>query len=227
LNKQEAIEASRQVGLPIHGVVDSIHWNVRLSDPDPKVRERGLQGLLKAIKDTRYIGGSAVLLVPGKVTNSQNENQDQVWERSIEQIRKAIPYAAKVGVRILIENVWNGFCYVHDGPDNQSADQLAAYIDEIASPWVGSYFDIGNHRKYAKPEEWIRTLGPRIVKVDVKDWSRQRGWVKIGEGDIDWSAIRDALREIGYAGWATAEVSGGGYDRLKEIHERMLKVFDL
>lgn len=220
-DKAEALKASRDTGLPVHGVVDSIHWGTRLSDPDPAVRAKGLEGLKTAIRESHFVGGYSVLLVPGKVSDPENENQEQVWHRSIEQIRQALPLAARLGIRILIENVWNGFCYQPDGSDNQTADQLAAYIDDIGSPWVGSYFDIGNHRKFAKPEEWIRTLGRRIVKLDVKDWSRANGWTKIGEGDMDWPAVRRALRDIGYSGWATAEVAGGNRDRIREIGERM------
>ncbi len=220
-DKAEALAASKKVGLPIHGVVDSIHWNKRLSDPDPAVREIGLQGLLTAIQEAHQVGGSAALLVPGKVTHPENENQQQVWDRSIEQIRKALPLASRLGIHILIENVWNGFCYTHEGPDNQSADKLAEYIDTFNSPWVGSYFDIGNHQKYGKPAEWIRTLGRRIVKLDVKDWGKANGFSKIGDGDIDWADVRKALGEIGYSGWATAEVRGGDRQRMAEVFQRM------
>jgi hexulose-6-phosphate isomerase len=226
-NKEEALAASRETGLPIHGAVDSIHWSVRLSDPSPEVRERAVQGLKTALEETRLVGGSAVLLVPGKVSHAENENQDQVWERSIDGIRKALPVAAKLGVRILIENVWNGFCYVHDGPDDQSADLLARYIDAIGSPWVGSYFDIGNHQKYGKPAEWIRTLGSRIVKLDVKDWGKAKGFSKIGEGDVDWPAVRAALKDIGFTGWCTAEVGGGDRNVMREIAGQMDSVLGL
>ncbi len=220
-DKGEALAASRVTRLPIHGVVDSIHWNIRLSDPDPAVREKGLKGLLTAISDTRLIGGSAVLLVPGKVSDPANENQEQIWERSIEQIRLALPAAAQFGIHILIENVWNGFCYQHDGPPDQSAGQLADYLDAIGSPWVGSYFDIGNHQKYGKPADWIRTLGRRIVKLDVKDWGVENGFCKIGEGDVDWPEVRKALRETGFTGWSTAEVAGGDRERIAEVGRRM------
>lgn len=220
-NKEEALAASRETGLPIHGVVDSIHWNVRLSDPDPAVREKARQGLETALRETRFVGGSAVLLVPGSVTNPERENHDQVWSRSIEEIRKVLPLAAKLGVHILIENVWNRFLYDHDGPDDQTAEKLATYIDEINSPWVGVYFDIGNHQKYGRPAAWIRTLGKRIVKLDVKDWGRSNGFSKIGEGDVDWAEVRAALREIGFTGWATAEVQGGDRERIRDIAQRM------
>ena len=221
VDKKEALEASRTLGFPIHGAVDSIHWGIRLSDPDPEVRQKGLDGLLKAIEDVHFVGGDAVLLVPGAARDPENESHGHVWTRSIEQIHKALPSASKWGVRILIENVWNNFLYDPNGDNRQSAALLAAYLDEIDSPWVGSYFDIGNHQKFGKPAEWIRMLGHRIVKLDVKDWGVSQGFCKIGEGDVDWADVRRALKEIGYTGWATAEVGGGDRERMKDIKQRM------
>ncbi|MGI9014788.1 MAG: sugar phosphate isomerase/epimerase family protein, partial [Phycisphaerales bacterium] len=217
----EVIAASREVELPVHGVVDSVHWQTRLSDPDETVRNSAVAALKTAVQDAHAYGGSSVLLVPGRVADAAHENVEQVWERSIAGINSVLPTAAKLGVHILIENVWNGFLYTHDGPADQSADELARYIDAINSPWIGSYFDIGNHQKYGKPAEWIRTLGKRIVKLDVKDWGIHAGWAKIGDGDVDWKAVARALDEISYTGWATAEVAGGNRDRLAEILERM------
>ena len=222
-----ALAASRKVGLPVHGVVDAIHWETRLSDPDETIRARALAGLKAAIQDAHFVGGTAVLLVPGKVTDEKNENQQQVWDRSIAEIRKALPLASRLGIHILIENVWNGFCYTHNGPDDQTADLLAKYIDTIGSPWVGVYFDIGNHQKYGKPAEWIRTLGRRIVKLDVKDWGKKNGFSKIGEGDVDWAAVRVALREIRFSGWATAEVRAGDRTRREEVAKNMNEALGL
>ncbi len=215
---QELIEASRKTGLPIHGVVDMVHWRQRLSSPDPAVRERGRMALEQAIRDTYTLHGNAVLLVPGRVTGP-DENHDHVWQRSIVEIRKVLPLAAKLGVRVLIENVWNGFC--------EDPQQFRDYIDEIASPWVGVYFDIGNVRKFGPSEDWIRTLRHRIVKLDVKDWGKANGFCKIGDGDVNWPEVRKALREIGFTGWCTAEVRGGDHERLAEIAERMNRVLGL
>ena len=131
--------------------------------------------------------------------------------------------SSRLGIHILIENVWNNFLYDPKGDNNQSADLLAKYLDEMNSPWVGSYFDIGNHQRFGKPAEWIRTLGKRIVKLDVKDWGKSNGFCKIGDGDVDWPDVRKALGEIGFTGWSTAEVGGGNRDRIKEIHDRMDK----
>lgn len=219
--KAEALAASRKVGLQVHGVVDSIHWKQTLSHPDAAVREKGLQGLLTAIRECHQVGGTAVLLVPGVARGGVS--REQAWERSIPEIRKALPLAARLGIHILIENVRNNMFYDAKGSNNQTAEKLAAYIDEINSPWVGSYFDIGNHQKFGKPADWIRTLGKRIVKLDVKDWGVKNGFCKIGDGDVDWPDVRKALKEINYTGWATAEARGGDEARCAEVLANMRK----
>ena len=211
----EAVAASKKTGMPIHGVVDSVHWKVRLSSPDENVREKGRLALEKAILDTGYLGGDSVLLVPGRV-KGEDESHDHVWKRSQAEIRKVLPLASKHGVRILIENVWNGFC--------EKPEQLRDYLDEFESPWVGSYFDIGNHQKFSPPANWIRALRHRIVKLDVKDWGVKGGFGKIGDGDVDWTDVRKALAEINFTGWCTAEVNGGKRERLADIAARMNKV---
>ncbi len=151
-------------------------------------------------KAVKLFGASSVLLVPGKVTGPL-ENHQHVWDRSIAEIRKVLPVASHLGIHILIEPVWNGFCY--------QPDQLRDYIDAIDSPWVRVYFDIGNVQKFAPVETWIRTLGSRIVKLDVKDWGEANGFCRLGEGDVDWPAVRQALHDTGFTGWATRE----GHDR--------------
>lgn len=218
LKSDEVLEASQKTGMPVHGLVDMKHWQVRLSDPNESTRDEARGDLEKALADCKAFGGDTVLLVPGKVSG-ENETHDDVWKRSIEQIRRVIPTASKLGVRVLIENVWNGFC--------EKPEQMRDYLDEINSPWVGAYFDIGNVRKFGPSEDWIRTLGHRIVKLDVKDWGKSNGFCKIGDGDVDWKAVREALAEIEFAGWCTAEVEGGNRDRLADIAERMNRVLAL
>ena len=197
------------------------HWELRLSSPNENERDQGREILLQAIRDCKAFGGSTVLLVPGKVSGD-DENPDHVWQRSIVEIRKVLPLASQLGIRVLIENVWNGFC--------ESPDELRDYIDEIDSPWVGAYFDIGNAQTFAPSQDWIRTLGRRIVQLDVKGWGLglpNRGFCKIGDGTVDWLEVRKALAEIGYTGWCTAEVSGGDRERLADIAARVDKVLQL
>jgi len=150
-------------------------------------------------------------------------------DRARDEIAKAIPLAATLGQRILFENVWNGLFYEDDGPRNQSVQPWADYIDSFNSPWVGAFFDLGNHARYGDVAEWVRELGPRIVKLDIKGYSNTRadadgkgkGFVDITDSDIDWAAVRAALREIGFTGWVSAEVGGGDVTRLRTVLDQM------
>lgn len=212
----EAVAASQSAGLPVEGVVNSTHWNIRHSDPNPEVRQRALENMRTAMQFAAEVGASSVLLVPGKVTDAERENHQQVWDRSIAEIRKLLPLAEQLRIQILIENVGNGFC--------EDPQQFADYIDAIESRWVGVHFDIGNHIRIGPPAEWIRLLNQRIRKLDVKDRTRGNERTGIGEGDADWPSVRQALREIRYRGWAAAEVPGGDRNRLADVLARMNRV---
>lgn len=218
-------QAIAQSGLPVDGTVCSTHWKIRHTSPDAATRAQALVDLKTALRDTHAVGGHTVLLVVGR---GDDGPEKEIWQRSIDNIAKAVPLAAKLGVYIAIENVWNHFLYDHDGGANQTADKFVAYVDQLNSPWVGMQYDIGNHWKYGNPGDWIRTLGKRIVKLDVKGFSRQTGkFTNIGDGDIDWADVRRALVEIDYAGWVAAEVGGGGPERLRQIATNMDRVFGL
>ena len=222
----EVAAATEQTGLPVHGVVDSVHWRKTLTDPETAVREQGLTALQTALNDAKLYGATSVLLVPGRVDD--NVSYADAYIRSQAEIRKAIPLAEELGIMILLENVWNNFLL--------SPLEAARYIDELDSDMVGAYFDIGNVGRYGWPEQWIAILGDRIKKLDVKGYSRKKGLdegagkgfgVQIDEGDINWAAVRQALIAIGYTdGWATAEVSGGDEARLTQILAQMRTVFD-
>jgi hexulose-6-phosphate isomerase len=219
VNVQEAVAAQEKTGIKIHGVIDSIHWKDRLSSPDAAVRARGLDGLRTAIKDAKAYGASTVLLVPGRVSDKAEDDEtfDKVWSRSQEEIRKVLPSLDGSGTKIAIEVVWNNFI--------TKPEQLVKYVDEFQNPNVGAYFDVSNMVKYGvPPAEWIRALGPRMLKFDFKGYSNAKKWVKIGEGDENWPEVRKALAEIGYHGWATSEVAGGDAEALKEVKQRMDQV---
>jgi L-ribulose-5-phosphate 3-epimerase len=206
-------KALAEVGLPMHGVVYNKHWKVRLSSPKEETREASRKGLEDAMRESKAVGGTSVLLVPGKV-GGKNETHEHVWSRSIEQIRKCIPLCEKLKIHILIETVWNGFCL--------KPEQFRDYIDEIDSPWVQAYYDIGNMQKFAPSHEWIRILGKRTLKLDVKDWGKKTGFCQLGKGDVEWDKVRNELEEIDYKGWATREGSDGGDDKTAKLMNELL-----
>ena len=207
-SKKDAVEpaelarASEKVGLPIHGVSNG-------GNPD----------LEAAIDDAAIYGATTVLQVLR--TDPETSYMDN-YKRTQELVRSAIPHAEKKRVKICIENVWATFLI--------EPLTMARYIDEFNSPWVRSYFDIGNVMRWGWPQHWIEVLGPRIEKIHIKEFSlkiaMKDGMSKafdmpIGQGDINWKRVREELAKIQFHGWATGEVRGGDRQRLAEISTQM------
>jgi L-ribulose-5-phosphate 3-epimerase len=224
LDRKEVLAARDATGLKIFSVCGELHWKYPLSDPDPKIRELGLDALKVTLEDANVYGADTILLVPGKVT--ETVTYDQCWNRCIEEIKKVIPLAEKLKVKIALENVWNNFLL--------SPMEAALYVDQFRSPYVAFYFDCGNVLAYGWPEQWIRILGKRIAKVHIKEYSRKiaetRGkgagfGVKLLEGDVNWPAVMKSFDEIGYNGWTTIEQPGGDSpEGLKDLCVRLGKI---
>jgi hexulose-6-phosphate isomerase len=221
MNQEEVLKAFEVTGLKAASVCCSTHWGKPLSDPDPAVRAEGLAGLTQSLREAKAYGASSVLLVPGVV--NAKVTYDDCWKRSIAEIRKAIPVAEETGVKIAIEDVWNNFI--------TTPEQAGAYLDEINHPMVGWHFDIGNMIKYSPPETWIPVLGKRILKLHVKEYSKDKAKgfnVQFFEGDNNWPAIMKALDAVGYAGWGISEQPGNQTSdaaKLKEFAQRMDRIF--
>jgi hexulose-6-phosphate isomerase len=212
-------DAAQKTGLPIHSVMNMDHWKFPFSSADPAVVEKSLAGARTSLHNAHLWGADTVLLVPG-VVDAHTSYRD-AYTRSQIALRKLIPLAEELNVTICLEEVWNKFLL--------SPLEFAKYVDEFESPRVRAYFDVGNVVLYGYPQDWIRTLGKRIAKLHIKDFSFRHdagtkklvaSWVALGDGDIDWPSIYDALKEIGYEGTATVELEGGGGAELKEICRR-------
>jgi L-ribulose-5-phosphate 3-epimerase len=213
-------EAAEKAGIKIHSVMNMDHWKYPFSSPDPAVVERSLQGARTSMHNAHLWGADTVLLVPA-VVDAGTSYRD-AYVRSQASIRKLLPLADELNVTLAIEEVWNKFLL--------SPLEFATYIDQFNSPRVRSYFDVGNVVLYGYPQDWIRTLGQRIVKLHIKDFSFRHDpatkklvadWMPLLEGDIDWKAVHLALKEIGLHATATLEINPGDETYLREANRRL------
>jgi hexulose-6-phosphate isomerase len=229
MNREEVLAAFKETGLQAASVCCHIHWVKPLSAPDEATRKLGFDGLVQSLHDARAYGASSVLLVPGVARNGVT--YQQCFDRSVAEIKKAIPVAKELGVKIAIENVGNDFIL--------TPEQAVAYVDTFASEWVGWHFDIGNvGRRGPAAEKWIRALGRRILKIHIKDYSAKpadaaaKGSArpKLLDGDTNWPAVMAALDEIGYQDWAISEQPGNqaaSVETARDLAQRMDRIIAL
>jgi len=226
-NRQEVIDAAKATGLVITDVCCSTHWGKPLSHPDIAVRQEGIDGAIVALEDAAAYGTDAILLVPGVVNNTVP--YDECWKRSIECIRKLLPVAEKLKVKICVENVWNNFLL--------SPLEACRYVDQFNSPYVKFYFDCGNILVYGLPEQWINILGDRIGRVHIKEFStkiadsqgRRAGFgVPLTEGDVNWAKVMEALRKNYKNEWlATEQGNNRTLEDLKDLNGRFDKILGM
>jgi hexulose-6-phosphate isomerase len=90
--------------------------------------------------------------------------------------------------------------------------------------------------RWGVAEHWAQVLGRRSRKLDIKEYDLnkamneglQKGFdVPLGEGSINWPAVRTELAKIEFAGWAAAEMKSGGWTYLAEVARRMDRVLGI
>ena len=194
-------------GLTLSGLATGMYWEFNPASENAESRAQAKVVLEKQIRVASQLGIGAVLVVPGSVgadfiPGCEELSYDKVWDRATEFISNALPLAKELGVDIGIENVWNKFLL--------SPLEMARFIDQFDDAHVGSYFDVGNALATGYPEHWIRILKDRIRRVHVKDYRRAvgsvDGFVDLLSGDVNWPAVVQSLKSIGYSGWVAAEM---------------------
>jgi L-ribulose-5-phosphate 3-epimerase len=203
-----ALRAQAQAqGLSVPSVGVWSLWENNLVSDDRKIREKAFSIVRRQLEVASLMGAKTILVVPGYVgcdfaSRPERIPYDVAYARSQEQLAGLAQYAQQLHVQIGIENVWNRFLL--------SPLETARFLDEIGSDAVGAYFDVGNVIYVGYPEQWIRILGKRIFKIHLSDYrAGQAGlgaFVDLMAGDVDFPAVAQALREIGYDDWVTLEM---------------------
>ena len=200
-------QMAADVGIEIPSLATGLYWSYSLTSDDEAQRARAMEITRVLLKAANLVGVDAVLAIPGCVHATFIPGcpvipYDVVYERAAAAIKEVAPLAEELGVSLGLEYVWNMFLL--------SPLEMARFIDETGSERVGIYLDVGNMLPTGFPEQWIRVMGERIVRVHFKDFKRSVGTIDgfcdLLEGDVNWPEVMKALSEVGYDGWVTAEM---------------------
>ena len=168
------------------------------ASPDKADRDRAVEVAGKAMQAVKIMGGSALLVVPGRL----QESKDYVAAIGYaeESGKRVAELAEQTGIMACMENVLNGMFI--------SPLDMRDFIDTIGHPMVRSYFDVGNCLSMGQgyPEDWIRILGERIGRIHFKDAVEWGGMTYLLQGDVDWPAVMAALRSVGYDEYVCVEL---------------------
>ncbi len=219
-------DAARRAGVAVASfwVSQALSANP-LNNSDPAMRERGVEAVKRLIEHANLLGAGAMLIVPGRLGSGAKfmYGYQDTWDRVTAELRKLVPFAEKAKVILTPENVWNKFLV--------SPLEMRAFVDQFASPWVGTHFDTGNVMQFGYPEDWILTLGPRIKRVHVKDYklsarAEQGRFVDLLEGDVNWKGVMAALVKVGYRGFISPEIGHDPRDpdKIKRVSAALDKI---
>ena len=223
---EEIVREAEKHGLEISGVASGESWTTSPTANDEDVRLKIIDFTQKALQITHWLGSDAYLFVPGAVEvfflpDAEVIPYDVCYQRASEAISQLVPVAEKLGVAIAVENVWNKFLL--------SPLEMREFIDNFNTSQVGVYFDVGNVLLTGYPDQWIRILGSRIKRIHIKDFKRSvgnaDGFVDLLEGDVDFEAVKQALLEINYDGYVTAEMIPFTPGRPEKTAAAMKKIF--
>lgn len=197
-------------GMEVASLATGVFWGAPFTSDSPATRARAVDLLKRQIEVAALLGTDAILVVPGLVgadfiEGSEVIPYDKAYDRAQEGIGACVEHAKSAGVKIGIENVWNKFLL--------SPLEMRSFVDSFGSPYVGAYVDVGNMLINGYPEQWIRILGQRIVRIHIKDFKKSvgtlDGFCPLLEGDVNFPEVINALNEVGYQSFLTAEMNSG------------------
>ena len=200
-------EDAKNAGIELYSVASGLYWDYWLTSDDKAEREKAKDIVKIQLNAAATLGADTILVVPGSVnadfvSETKVVDYKSAYERSLEAFMELKAEAEKCKVSIGIENVWNKFL--------TSPMEMRQFIDTIGSDYVGSYFDVGNVLFNGYPEHWARILADKIKKVHFKDYRKAagglHGFVDLLAGDVNYPAVMDALKSVGYDGWVSAEM---------------------
>lgn len=214
-------------GMILTSLASGLYWAYPLTATDPAVRQKA-QSIVRAQIDCAVaLGVDSILVVPGAVGRGfwggdDNVSYADAYARAMEGIKALAPYAEEKGVTIALENVWNNFLL--------SPLEMTRFIDEVGSPAVGAYFDIGNVIRTGEAEHWIKVLGKRISRMHIKDFKRAvgtlDGFCDLLCGDVNFPEVVKAIHAVGYDGAITAEMNIESQNMIAVV-ERTSKAMDI
>jgi sugar phosphate isomerase/epimerase len=142
---------------------------------------------------------------------------DKLWSQFTETIKDCLARAKSLGLRFSIEN--------HTHTMMPVTDSFLRLWDSVRDAALGFNLDCGwamNQREY--PPVAIHKANKHLMNLHLRDIdARMREYVPIGDGVMDFKAIVDAVKAIGFKGFLSLEQDGAA-NEMKEVCQRYISL---
>lgn len=184
---------------PKTGRSGTFHWPSWI-DRDPDVREARIRHTVGCVDLAAAVGAATISTEPGGPL--EGRSREEGYRLFAQGLRRAADRAVERGVTVLVEP--EPTLLIERGSEYE--EFVDRYVDY---PGVGLNFDIGHFYCVGEdPADLIRGVGRRALHFHLEDIAADRVHFHLppGQGALDYRAIFDALRAVGYAGWVTIEL---------------------
>ena len=190
--RAELRHAIAHSGIPIFNVVLSAHRSYPFGSASSQTRQQALDITEKALQFAVDIGIRTIQLAGYFVF--EEPHWEGARESFLEGLYKSAELASAAGVMLGLENM--------DGEDITSVKTAAAFVEEINSPWLKLYPDIGNlSAKGLDVVSELQMARGHLVGVHLKDTrAGEYRRVPFGEGNVPFVEAFRCLGEMDYAG---------------------------
>jgi sugar phosphate isomerase/epimerase len=176
------------------------YWHPSWIERDRDYRQIRIDHTRRTLSLARELGAPSITTEPGGPLEPGG-SWSEAMRLFVEGLKPVAEHAEKENVRLLIEP--------EPGLLIENSDQFCELMQHIDSPAVGLNFDIGHFYCVGDdPATAIPRLAGYIRHFHLEDIAANRVHRHLipGEGAIDFQAVLQAIRSIGYDGWITVEL---------------------
>ncbi|MFC1583003.1 sugar phosphate isomerase/epimerase family protein [Planctomycetota bacterium] len=191
-----------------------------LASPDMAANKEDLQRVIRHIEIAAQLEVKDIVVhTGGRGGYTTRLEFREILDRNIEAFNRLGDAARDKGMRVCVENLGRrGIC---------TSDDMLAFLEAADHPALGIVLDT-SHANLSGLDlpAMVRELGSNLIATHISDNDGSGDQHLIpGGGNIDWTAVVESLREIGYTGLFNLEIPGARHPdpELKRMKTRFAR----
>jgi sugar phosphate isomerase/epimerase len=203
VERLQELSSSYELQYSIHAP----YADTNLAADDDLIREWVLKRIRASIRFASELDAKYLIIHPGWTTATERFMRGRSWDLNLRSLYWLLRYAGDYGVNCLMENVPNPTPYLL-----VSVDDFQLFNEEMDPP-MNLVLDVAHAHLQGEVFDFIDNFRDKIKHVHVSDnWGETDEHLPLGEGNINWGKVIDALQDAGFDGWIVIE----SYEKMEQ-----------